>query len=116
MFEYQKLHVYNRAKEFNQCIYRFLNAHKFEKHIKDQLKRSSFSIMLNIAEGAGRFSKADKGHFYVMARGSVFESSAILDFLRINNDIAEKEIYRLENELDEISKMLYALIKKYKLD
>jgi four helix bundle protein len=48
--------------------------------LRDQLDWASVSI-LNVAEGAGRFSPADKGRFFVMARGSATESAAILDLL-----------------------------------
>lgn len=42
----------------------------------DQLRRSAFSIMLNIAEGAGRFMNKEKHNFYVISRSSAFESIA----------------------------------------
>jgi four helix bundle protein len=39
--------------------------------------------VLNIAEGAGRRSAADKRRFYEMARGSATETAAITDVLRV---------------------------------
>jgi len=50
-------------------------------HLKDQLDRAGTSIVLNIAEGAGEFSRAEKQRFYRMARRSATESAAILDIL-----------------------------------
>jgi four helix bundle protein len=47
--------------------------------LADQLKRASTSVALNIAEGAGEYSRADKARFYRMAKRSGTESSAILD-------------------------------------
>ena len=35
--------------------------------------------MLNLAEGAGKLSKADKRRYYLTARGSATESAALLD-------------------------------------
>ena len=67
--------------------------------------------MLYIAEGTGRFTNPDKRHFYVIARGSVFECVAILDFLKDENIIDESEFKLLYLKLEEISKMLYGLIK-----
>jgi four helix bundle protein len=47
----------------------------------DQLTRASTSIVLNLAEGAGKHSKADKPRYYLSARGSATESAALLDVL-----------------------------------
>src|SRR5262245_17048042 len=48
-------------------------------HLADQLGRASLSIVNNIAEGAGKFSKPDKRRFYMIATGSATESAAMLD-------------------------------------
>jgi four helix bundle protein len=37
--------------------------------------------VLNLAEGAGKHSKADKRRYYLSARGSATESAAMLDVL-----------------------------------
>lgn len=48
-------------------------------HLADQFTRASISIVLNLAEGAGKHSKADKRRYYLTARGSATESAALLD-------------------------------------
>ena len=48
-------------------------------HLADQFTRASTSVVLNIAEGAGKVSKADKRRYYLTARGSATESAALLD-------------------------------------
>ena len=48
-------------------------------HLADQLTRASTSIVLNIAEGAGKFSKPDNRRYYLSALGSTTECAAILD-------------------------------------
>ena len=113
MFDFEKLQVYNKAKEFNLQSRSFIKGQKsLDITIKNQLRRSSLSIMLNIAEGSGRYSKADKRHFYVIARGSCFESVAIFDCLSLEGAIT-KELYgSYYFDLEEISKMLFSMIKK----
>ena len=51
--------------------------------VKDQLKRAALSIPLNIAEGSGKASTQDRKKYYVIARGSAMECSAICDVLNL---------------------------------
>ena len=67
--------------------------------------------MLNIAEGSGRYTKPDKRNFYVISRGSAFECVAILDYLHDNKMIESVKFNSFYIALEEISKMLYSLIK-----
>ncbi len=111
MFDFCKLEVYQKAKVFCILITKLISSTKFDRTTNDQLRRASFSIMLNIAEGSSRFSNKDRRNFMVVARGSAFECAAILEYLF---EVAEinKDAYSnyLEN-LEEISKMLYGLIR-----
>ncbi len=68
--------------------------------------------MLNIAEGSSRFSNRDRKNFLVIARGSAFECSAILDFLFTLQMITSEEKTAFDSQLEEISKMLFSLIQK----
>ncbi len=112
MFDFEKLSVYSKAKEFNRQIqWDILSIDSLEKNIKDQLRRASLSIVLNIAESTSRFSDADTRNFYVIARGSLIECIAILDLLK-DDLIISKELYlELYNKGEELSKILYVLIR-----
>jgi hypothetical protein len=57
MFDFQKLKVYTKSKELNRDILVLLSENNFDRHINDQLKRATFSILLNLAEGSSRFSR-----------------------------------------------------------
>lgn len=81
MFAFQYLKVYNKARSFHIGYKEMLKQAKPDIYVKDELGRASFSIALNIAEGLGKFSKADRRNYFVIARGSVFECPAILDLL-----------------------------------
>ncbi|MDN5215360.1 four helix bundle protein [Fulvivirgaceae bacterium BMA12] len=113
MFDFQKLEVYAKAKTFNSSVQKLLQSiTHVNSSNKNQLQRAAFSIMLNIAEGSGRFTKPDKKNFYVIARGSTFECVAILDFWKDENIISEDQFSKLYCASEELSKMLFALIKK----
>lgn len=111
MFDFEKLEVYQKSKVFHQQIGNYLSQTKLSSSERDQLKRASMSIVLNIAEGSGRFTKPDKRNFYIIARGSVFESVAILELLLEQNTIDEQQHQKFYLQAEELSKMLFALIK-----
>ncbi len=111
MFDFEKLVVYGKAKLFNRSVALFLDSSKADNTTRDQLRRASFSIMLNIAEGSGRFTNPDKRRFYVIARGSAFECVAIFDYLKDLKKISESEFNQYYSLLEEISKMLFSLIR-----
>ena len=80
VLDHERLDVYLVALEFlvfaNEIIERLPRG---RGHFADQLTRASPSIVLNLAEGAGKLSKADKRRYYLTARGSATESAALLD-------------------------------------
>lgn len=112
MFDFHKLTVYQKTKNLNKEILS-LTAKLSQPHksIKDQLTRASTSILLNIAEGSGRFTKRDKKNFYVIAKGSVYECVALLDILQDLNYLSEFEYKNFYGQFEEITKMLFGLIK-----
>jgi four helix bundle protein len=48
--------------------------------LTSQIRRASNGVAANIAEGFGRKTNKDKVHFYIMARGSAFETQNHLIF------------------------------------
>jgi four helix bundle protein len=111
MFDFEKLHIYTKAKDFNSEVRQYIKNNKLDPTTKDQLRRASFSIVLNIAEGSGRFSKADRRNFYVISRSSIFECIAILDVLKDEKVMDEQTFATFYKNAEEISKILYAMIK-----
>ena len=83
----EKLIAYQLAVDFHRSAmplarYRGLAA------LRDQLLRAADSVVLNIAEGAGRVARDDKRRCYSIAQGSLIECAAVLDCLRNRNAIA----------------------------
>jgi len=116
MFDFEKFDVYKKAKSFTKEISDFLDTLSLKNSkIIDQLSRASLSIPLNIAEGAGRYSKADKKNFYVIARGSVFECVALLDIILDKKLVVSEQKDKWYNQLEELSKMISGLINSQKI-
>lgn len=113
MQNFKKLECYLISRQLTIAIYKWCKNQNIEYSIENQLKRAVLSISLNIAEGNGRSSDADKRHFYVIARGSTLECSAIFDII---SDpvfrLQSSDIAQFQSKADRISAMLFKLIKK----
>jgi len=112
MFDFQKLEVYQKSKNFCKTISQLLRSDCIDKVTRDQLRRASFSIMLNIAEGSSRFGNKDRKNFLVIARGSAFECAAIMDYLLEMKELSTEDFNLYTMLLDELSRMLFALIRR----
>jgi len=78
--DYESLDVYRCAIEFVELAARIGAAlPRGESERKDQLKRASISIPLNIAESSGKPAGSDRSRFLMIARASALECGAVLD-------------------------------------
>jgi four helix bundle protein len=78
--DHERLDVYDLALEFLVLANGIIEElPRGRSHLADQFTRASLSIVLNLAEGAGKHSRLDKRRYYVTARGSATESAALLD-------------------------------------
>jgi four helix bundle protein len=112
-FSFENLDVYHLSldwvRQADELIER--NKNQISRSLADQLCRAALSVPLNIAEGNGRWHKGDKRNFFWIARGSVFECVPIIEILRIKNLITPTEHEIFHSRLEQMGKMLSALIK-----
>ena len=108
---YKDLLVWQKGILLVKEVYKVISKlPKIEQYaLADQMRRVAVSIPSNIAEGFRRRSKADYLQFLNIANGSAAEIETQL--------IIVSEIYNLGTEqainlLEEVQKMLYALISK----
>ena len=73
---FKDLIVWQKAMELVRTVYALSKAFPADERyaLTDQLRRAVVSIPSNIAEGSGRASNADYGHFLSIARGSLYET------------------------------------------
>lgn len=112
MSNFQDLQVYQKARVLNKDIYLLFRQYKFDRVVQHQLARASTSIMLNIAEGAGRFSKRDQRNYFVIARASGSECIALFDVAEDIGLLAKETCNAFRVRLTEVSKMLFGMIRK----
>lgn len=78
--------------------------------LKDQARRASSSVVLNIAEGAGKWGKKDKANYYRTSRGSCYECLAAIDLFEAYGLIEHNKSGEIKSILKEIANNLHALI------
>ncbi len=109
-FDHEKLNVYQKAIEFIEWLENIINRDA-KKSILDQIERAANSILLNIAEGNGKFTGRDKCRYFDIARGSALDCAASLDIMFKKDIIKYEELIFGKNILKEIVSMLIGLIK-----
>jgi four helix bundle protein len=112
-FDHEKLDVYQESIAFCGWVGDLLNDITGKAAAKDQLDRASTSLPLNIAEGNGKFSDADRSRFLEIARGSALECAACLDVLAVRKLIATEQIVPAKEQLVRIVNMLMGMLKRF---
>ena len=112
-FDHEKLDVYREAIDFCGWVGDFLSRIEARAAAKDQLDRASTSVPLNIAEGNGKFSPADRARFFEIARGSATECAACLDVLVVRKLATDQETAPRKEQLVKIVQMLVGLLRRF---
>src|SRR5438132_7212721 len=112
-FDHEKLDVYQEAIAFCGWVGEFLTTISAKAAAKDQLDRASTSIPLNIAEGNGKFSNADRARFLEIARGSALECAACVDVLAARKFITAERTVPAKGQLVWIVNMLVGMLKRF---
>jgi len=112
-FDHERLDVYQEAIAFCGWVGDLLNEIAAKAAAKDQLDRASTSLPLNIAEGNGKFSDADRSRFLEIARGSALECAACLDVLAVRKLVATERIVPAKEQLVYIVNMLMGMLKRF---
>ena len=77
-----------------------------DSNLRDQALRAAKSACLNIAEGSGRQSAADKARVYAIARGESCEAAAALDIAAAAGDCSAE----VAGRAGPVARRLYALL------
>lgn len=81
--------------------------------LTSQIRRSANSVSANISEGFGRKTKKDKAYFYILARGSAFETqNHLLYGNKVNyfqSEITQKLVKQYADLIHELNKIIKTL-------
>jgi four helix bundle protein len=115
-FDHEKLVAYQKALAFIEWSEPVLERIPKTSAVHAQLDRARTSIVLNIPEGNGRFTPADRCRFFDIARGSGLECAGCLDLIFIKKIISESELQQGKALLKDIVSLLVGLIRSNSSD
>jgi four helix bundle protein len=116
MRPHKRLNIWAKVVELIKNVYKITSEFPREElyGIVSQMRRAAISIASNIAEGCARKSNQEKIQFFTVSRGSLSELDAQLE-ISLSLDFINKDEYKkINEELDEISRMLQGLINSKK--
>jgi four helix bundle protein len=105
--QFEDIPVWQNTLKFINKIYQVaLKSFRNDFVLTDQLKKATYSILLNISEGFERRSNKEFANFINIAKGSAGEVRAILHIAKDRDYLSEKEFSELFEDIQEISKQL----------
>ena len=107
---FRDMSVWQKAINLSEKVFRLtVSLPKSEDYgITSQIRRSANSVSANIAEGFGRNTNKDKRNFYIIARGSAFETQSHLLY---GNKIKYFESKMIEELISEYDSLIFELNK-----
>jgi len=113
---FTNLEVWQEAHNLVIAIYKATSTKDFEKYdsLANQIQRAAVSVTSNIAEGFGRQHQKDKNHFYVMARGSMYELQSQLLVCKDIGRMRKEDFSNLADQSTVVLKLLHGLIRSIK--
>jgi len=109
-FRFEDLLIWQRAIKISQRILDISSLLRKEQEytLSDQLYRATLSISNNIAEGSGSISNKEFAYFLNISRRSIFECANIINLLYLRKKISYSEKNKIYEDLNQLSKMIYA--------
>jgi four helix bundle protein len=110
---FEDILAWQKARALTNSIYKETASGAFAKDysLRDQIRRATVSVMLNIAEGFGRKTDKEFKQFLVQAHGSCAEIQAALYIALDQTYISQQAFQYLYDSADEISRMIIGFHK-----
>ena len=86
------------------------DAHVRDAKLRDEALRAAKGMCLNIAEGAGRATRADKARAYTIARGEAVECAAAVEISALLGDASSESAALVASLASSVIAMLTRLI------
>jgi four helix bundle protein len=118
MKDFRQLKVWEKSHQLALAVYKATKDFPKEElyGLTSQIRRSSMSIPTNIAEGCGRNTDKEFARFLQIAMGSASETEYQLILARDLGFLSQDSYGALQNEVEEVKRMLASLLKTLRAD
>lgn len=106
LFHHENLEVYRRALQFMNWLVVVTEAVDLPNRLFRQIDETATSIVLNVAEGNGRFADLDHRRFLQMAQSAATKAGVCIDLCVQRVSLARRDVDVGKRLLHEISAML----------
>ncbi|MBK6748673.1 MAG: four helix bundle protein [Pyrinomonadaceae bacterium] len=108
---FEDILAWQKSRVIARDVYLICGSGEFGRDydLRSQIRRSSISIIANIAEGQGRRTDKDFAHFLNISLGSVAETKSHLYLALDVGHISQSQFDDLFEKLDEVGKMVFGL-------
>jgi four helix bundle protein len=115
MFKHEQLNVYKSALQLCGWVQRLTEISSCSGDLLRKIDKSTTSIVLNIAEGNGRFHTAEQLSFIQIAIDATAQATALIDMALSSVSARNDEDAEIPNRLTDITRMLHGWHKKMSL-
>ena len=108
---FEDVKAWQKARDLTKKAYLITSKGQFARDfgLRDQVRRASVSLMLNIAEGFARKTDGEFAQFLVHTHGSAAEFQSALYVALDQGYISAEDFQALYDSAEEVSKMVIAL-------
>jgi four helix bundle protein len=116
MHNFRKLDIWNDSMDLTVQVYKLVSKFPNEEkyNLTSQIRRCAVSVPSNIAEGAGRNSDGEFGHFLGIANASAYELETQLIISEKLGLIPDAELSVIIANIHSLQKRIFSLIQSLK--
>ncbi len=112
MFDFERLELYQVMRNHNKEVMNYLlSNNEIDPMIREQWKRSTLNALLNLTEGVGRVNDVEKKQYFAMARGAIYEGTALMQLVRDLGMVDDYTYVSLYATYEQVSKMLLGMYR-----
>lgn len=112
LFPHESLDVYRTALELVAWFHQLSARGGLPAKREKEIDKSATSLVLNIAEGNGRFSVVDQSRFLGIAECSALRAAAFLDLAKVREEVAAEDMLPGKLMLARVVSMLHGMMRR----